>query len=301
MATRLQRAISLLFFFSLLVVVQQHHLGSVWASPNEDVDLPTLKVVFCGLGRTGSHSLAESLTRLGYTPCHGSDIITNIVGSHKAMADGIQIGDLSGTLQETARLGYDATLEGHAGLCSELFRYRQTLAPDVKFIFSVRDFEPWYDSMKDMRQAVKPLNRYPLRLIPMMEAQFQWSSQAALLFGDATGDERFTPKQFIEDLDHPVIKGYHQQLHQRNRDFSLEATANEPEHAFRLDYRELNERGYQPLCDFLGMDDCPDESYPRLGSSNHFQTIRIGLLVFEALLYAILLGVAYGLSMFVVR
>ena len=276
-----------------------------------------IKIMFCGLGRTGSHSLAEALTRLGYTPCHGSDIVNNILGSHKALAESqihrTKSQNITLILEETSKLGCDVTMEAHSSYCPKIFygreKYYGLIDDGTKFIFTLRKpMENWLQSFASMRNAVAPINRYPLRFISAIEATFQWSSQLAILNFVGAGatidaDLRFTPEEFVSGtaiLENPTIRQYHEQTYQENYDFTMKAISEDPQHTMLLDLDTMNQFGYQPLCEFLGVatTDCPtsdDEPYPNAGSSSAMADTGRILLLMEIIVYLFMLAVGYGL------
>lgn len=272
---------------------------AVAASQEASLPAAPLRVIFCGLGRTGSHSLAAALERLGFKPCHGSNVVNNILGSHKALADAITQGSVQGVLNETAALGYDATLEIHSAYCPEIYQNRQLYAPEAKFVFTLRGFDSWFSSFVNMFKSVMPLHRYPLRLFPLMESRFQSLArlQLSILLGGGANQEDLLSADFITNLEQERVKQRYRDMHTKNRQFALKTTAADPTSAFLLDLKELNSKGYTPLCDFLGIlpEDCPKEPYPRLGSAGQFRNIQRVLLAVEVVLYALIVGIGYGL------
>lgn len=73
-----------------------------------------LKVVYSGFGRSGTHSLRAALQRLGYHTCHGEDIGRDILyDANPELADAFINADFDAIVDETEKLGYNATLDIH--------------------------------------------------------------------------------------------------------------------------------------------------------------------------------------------
>lgn len=277
----------------VVIIASVVHLGSRRRAAAADPE--PLKVVFAGLGRSGSHSFAAALKELGYNPCHGSDVVTGIQsGSHERLAAAMVNGNVSAILGETSAMGYNATLEAHAVFWRDIYdRARRPnaseMTADAKFIFTIRDFDSWFESFVLMRKAVAPMNRYPLRVFA--ERQRRWSASLTLRnFGipesEATiRDVLLYPERRESD---------HRRGHTRYVDQALEITRTDPEGALLFD---LKSHGYAELCEFLSVprSSCPDdEPFPHVGRAQCIRRVGWVLRCIEVALY-LLPVMAFGI------
>lgn len=212
-----------------------------------------LQVVYAGFGRSGTHSLAIALKRLGYAPCHGRDICMNLEGSHHALAQAFVDHHVPAIIRETEQLGYNATLEIHGTYWREIM----SLRPNAKYIFVLREFEPWLASTLLVYRAMAPLFRYPLRIVPYYNSMAEffaalwshnlqvsreegwehaWNPQSETQIGKL----KTTYYRHVADAKAVLSQGKHNTL------------------LFRLD------QGYAALCEFLEIPlaDCPSDPFP---------------------------------------
>jgi hypothetical protein len=246
-----------------------------------------LQVVFAGFGRFGTHSLAAALTRLGYKTAHGTDIVSNLLGSHKALGKALMDRNVHHILEETSKLGYNATLECHAPFWQEIMMAKQQQPSNndiyAKYIFMIREFDPWYKSMVAMRESLSPLYRYPLRYLPWANAVFQFSTTLA---ATAFRVDEATSVELVVNTKSETSRMIHQRAHQVFVQQALQITSSS-KNALLF---HIQTDGYQELCDFLEIRDCPtteDEPFPHLGSSSSFQATYMVFLTMEMILYCL--------------
>mmetsp|Transcript_13085 Transcript_13085/g.19965 ORF Transcript_13085/g.19965 Transcript_13085/m.19965 type:complete len:212 (+) Transcript_13085:173-808(+) len=201
-----------------------------------------LKVMFGGLGRTGSHSIAAALNRLGFKACHGSDIVKYLMGSHHNLAKAMIRGNMQEIMDATSALGYNATMEAHSVFWEDVFKNEENYK-DTKFIFTKRDFDSWFDSFIAMRHATRVMNRFPLRLIPFFKIQTQWSS--ALSARQFQLDDSVDPVDFVYYPERDESKLFHKARHSQNQEASLRITEETPDRALLFDVKT---DGYGKLC-----------------------------------------------------
>jgi hypothetical protein len=208
-----------------------------------------MKVIGAGLPRTGTLSQKVALEMLGFGPCyHMVNVLTDlpIARQWEAALDGdVDWAEIFGEHQSTV---------DWPG--SFFYRELADAYPEAKIVLSARDPEAWEKSMRDTiwdaingqsamahiskaRELVDPDWRYFMQLMTRM-----WAAQ-----GVFAGNE-LRPGQLAE-----AIARYQEQV-QRNL----------PED--RLLVWSVTE-GWEPLCDFLGVD-VPDTPFPRLNDSKMF-------------------------------
>jgi hypothetical protein len=158
----------------------------------------------------------------------------------------------------------------------------------------IREFDPWYKSMVAMRESLAPLHRYPLRYLPWANAVFQSSTTlAATTFkvNEATSVE------LVGNTKSEMSRMIHQRAHQVFVQQALAITSSsspQQDEAGRQTTKKallfhIKTDGYQELCDFLEIRDCPteDEPFPHLGSSSSFRATYMVFLTMEMILYCL--------------
>eukprot|EP00538_Stauroneis_constricta_P001232 CAMPEP_0119545772 /NCGR_PEP_ID=MMETSP1352-20130426/431_1 /TAXON_ID=265584 /ORGANISM="Stauroneis constricta, Strain CCMP1120" /LENGTH=303 /DNA_ID=CAMNT_0007590371 /DNA_START=39 /DNA_END=950 /DNA_ORIENTATION=- len=258
------------------------------ADGNEDNDTyQPLKVVFAGFGRTGSHSIAAGLDRLGYKSIHGSEIVPNILGSHSKMADYMIAGDVHGLLNETARMGYNATMDCHAVYWGNMWEMHKG-NNDVKFIFTKRSFEPWFNSIASVRWTLMPITRYPWRFVAWADKVYRFSVSISG-YNWFNGNVNATiGKELVVNTSGELSRKIHQYAYQQYFVKVDKILKEYPKQAIMFEIREGH--GYRELCELveIPLEDCPvDEPFPHVGSST--QMIRVGFFLrfVEIMMYLI--------------
>jgi len=192
-----------------------------------------VKVIGAGFGRTGTMSLKVALEALGFGPCcQMIELFENPehVKRWEAAVRGEPVD------WEELFAGYRATVDWpEAAFYKELSeRY-----PEAKMILTVRDPEGWYESA---RNTIFALQNVASSRAPRMVRDLAWQKG----FKD------------VEDRQH-MIEAF-------NR-WNEEVKEFVP--AQRLLVYEVKE-GWEPLCDFLGVEAPKDKPFPHLNDSDSF-------------------------------
>lgn len=218
-----------------------------------------LQVVYAGFGRSGTHSLAAALKRLGYSACHGRDISINILGSHQSLAEAFIDHDVDAMIERTEELGYNATLEMHGMFWREIMERR----PDAKVIFVIRDYDKWIASMMQVYWTMRPLFRYPLRFVSFFAAMAEFYASLWAYNLQVSRDDGW--KHAMEPFDHEQVE----KLRLAYDRFVLDAGKVLSRGQKNTLLFQLGEQGYPVLCKFLEIPaaDCPDEEFPHIFSS----------------------------------
>jgi hypothetical protein len=208
-----------------------------------------MKVIGVGVGRTGTLSLKAALERVGFGPCfHMRNVLDHRdrLPLWEAAADGEPVN------WDAVFAGYEASVDWPgAAFWRELTAYY----PAAKVILTVRDPERWYDSV---RQTIfqlfgggteSPLAEEALRRIPGIAKMHAFNRK--LVWNGPFLQGRFEDRDF-------AMRAF--ELHN--------ATVRREVPSDRLLVFDVLD-GWQPLCDFLGVD-APDEEFPHLNDAEAF-------------------------------
>lgn len=212
-----------------------------------------LRVIGAGFGRTGTMSLKAALEGLGFGPCyHMYELLLEHpehAGQWKAAVRGEPI-DWHPLLD-----GYGAAVDWPA--CS-FYADLMEAYPDAKVLLSVRDPEKWYDSVRTTiftnagAGSDSSLQNLPIRLVtrkmrPVLRLidELIWGQTFAGLF---------------EDRQHAI------DVFERHNE---EVRRHVP--AERLLVYQVSE-GWEPLCEFLGVDVPQGRPFPHLNDAQEFRT-----------------------------
>ena len=193
----------------------------------------TLKVIGAGFGRTGTDSMREALTQLGFGPCHHM-VEVNTNEDQKRMWRAFVRGE---------RFGWDQLLGGYVS-CMDwpTAHYWRELAqayPSAKVVLTYRTAESWWASFEKT-------------LLPMMQSSKDPQSLGVALVREQVFGGR------MDDRAH-VIALYEENVR------AVKATI-APE---RLLVHRVEE-GWEPLCAFLGVP-VPAQPYPNRNTAAEFQ------------------------------
>ena len=119
-----------------------------------------LQVVFSGIARSGTNSLAAALRRLGYRTCQPMDVM-----GHPDLVQAVIDRDVDKIIEKTEEHGYNATLENHSPFWREIMARR----PDAKYVFVTRETDKWMRSLNNTYWLMAPMVRYPFRLFPWFD------------------------------------------------------------------------------------------------------------------------------------
>lgn len=193
----------------------------------------SLNVYGVGFGRTGTESLKKALEILGHGPCYHMFEVLPHPDRVEAWVD----------LAKGKTPDWDASFEGYNASVDwpGAFFWKEIAAhfPDAKLILTIRDADEWYESMSKT-------------ILPLVKASG--------VEPDGLANQMFIKRQFegnIDDRAH-VIDVF-------NRHNTAVRAAFGPDRL--LEYKLGS--GWEPLCDFLGVD-VPDAAYPRGNSSAEF-------------------------------
>ncbi|GLJ34737.1 hypothetical protein SUGI_0698980 [Cryptomeria japonica] len=199
------------------------------------VEKLNLKVIGAGLPRTGTTSLKEALTILGFSCHHASEMFKN---NHTDL----WIDILSSKSDDWKHIfsGYTATLDMPS---VAVYQKLMEVCPDAKIILTVRDKEAWYQSVKD--------TLYALFKKPNMLSASELAIARLTLWEGLF--ERFEDREYAMSVyeDHvEAVKNY--------------VPAN------KLLVFNVKE-GWAPLCDFLGLaPPHPDTLFPHCNDTAQF-------------------------------
>lgn len=192
----------------------------------------TLQIIGAGLGRTGTHSLAIALEKLGFGPCYHLLEIDKNAGHLQLWNEALKGKPINWSSLFQA---YNSVVEWPA--VSFLPQLLKTY-PDAKFILTQRDAEAWYESAHVTIFEGLELSQHNPDPSKRASADFK---RRLILEGTFSGKYR--------DKAH-TIAIYKQHI----RDVIALIPA---EQLLHFDVKE----GWQPLCDFLGAS-VPDEPFP---------------------------------------
>ncbi len=197
----------------------------------------TIRVIGAGFGRTGTDSLREALTILGFGPCHhmfevGNDPNQQDLWRRKALDEDIPLPQLL--------KGYNACVDWPS---SFYWRELSQLYPDAKVVLSLRDPEAWWTSFS--RTILNPI-------------------MADKDIGETVGWNLIGKQVFNgrpDDRDTAIAA-----FNENNRAVRAAIPADR-----LLEYAPGD--GWKPLCDFLQVP-VPDQPYPSRNSTHDFVARR---------------------------
>lgn len=241
-----------------------------------------MKVIGAGFGRTGTTSLKAALWELGLGPAYSlTEAFKNPehVGFWEAARRGEEV-DWQGFFAD-----YEMAIDWPA--CSFYEELMETF-PEAFVILTVRDPEPWYESMQKTIYQLRKVTNGPLPV----RAAF---SLAGTFVPGVTGVVRLADRLVWED----IFAGRFE-----DRDYAMEVfeANNEevrrrvpPERLLVFDVRE----GWRPLCEFLGVE-VPDKPFPYLNEAREMRRRLLGLVAFSAAAPVLAMVVCAAVAVFLV-
>lgn len=215
-------------------------------------------------------SLKVALEELGFGPCyHMTEIFDK--PDHVALWESATRGETVGWSRVFG--DYRAAVDWPtAAFYAELMRRY----PDAKVILTVRDPDRWYESARDTIYGVQSLACSPLfslgaRLFRRMRTMQRASLMATELIWERTFDGRF------EDREYAI------QVFERHNQEVKERVPKERLLVYRLG------DGWEPLCDFLGVEAPEDRPFPHLNDAREFRARIRNRLALAALTTGVLL------------
>jgi len=182
-----------------------------------------------------------------------------------------------------AKSGYQGTMD----LPMALY-YEQVLEeyPDCKFILTVRESsEIWFKSWDTLLKSITQPARYARNILPFMNRfglYFRWLSAVV-----NTDDSYFTTGWPLPDQQKaPSIASYE----------AHNARVREVIPSKQLLEYSVKE-GWEPLCNFLEIEDCPTVPFPKSNSARSVQVQSVSAMLLP--LVIVLFVLFYGVAMFV--
>jgi hypothetical protein len=217
-----------------------------------------LKVIGAGFGRTGTSSLQEALTILGFGPCyHMREVFKDPTGVNKWDAVGVNRMEHN---QTPTKQEWDDILEGYQSTVDfpAAIYYQELLEhyPDAKVILTVRDSEGWYKSVSETIAPAHPIWHFIFMITGLHDPVFQRMAFNNIWRPLCGGRSQARNKEIL-------IKAF--------QDHNAECQATVP--PVKLLVFNVKE-GWQPLCAFLN---CPvpaqDVPFPRSWDTASFQAM----------------------------
>jgi len=245
-----------------------------------------LKIVGVGYGRTGTYSLTLALEELGHKTLHTQhmyetpDILD--MWDRDIFSPSIEAGDAVLGIPDfdlIASKGFTATADLPMSL---YFEQLVTRYPDSKFILTTRDSsEVWFRSWDMLTKTMTTPTRY-----------FSWMSHAEQinryyrwLFSRINNDNSYlsVPLPLPDQNKERAIASY-EEHNRRVREIIP------PERLLEYNVKQ----GWDPLCNFLEISDCPTSSFPRTNSARSVQVQTISAMIIPIAVVTFLLFYAFA-------
>mmetsp|Transcript_20010 Transcript_20010/g.25786 ORF Transcript_20010/g.25786 Transcript_20010/m.25786 type:complete len:355 (+) Transcript_20010:142-1206(+) len=249
----------------------------------------TLKVVAVGYGRTGTYSLTLALEELGFPTLH-----TQHMYEHESIlgmwVDEIFLPSIAAkktsmgrpNLQMIVDYGYQATADLPMAL---YFEQVMEEYPDCKFILTTREnSEVWFKSWNTLTQSItQPTHVGGFAF----DSVRQYSHYLRWLYSVVNKDEKFLSVPFPLPAQHKetAIESY-EEHNRRVRELVPEEML--------LEYSVKD--GWEPLCKFMEIDDCPDTTFPKTNSARSVQVQVISGQIFPVVLSLLVIFYAFALA-----
>ena len=242
-----------------------------------------MRVVGAGFGRTGTTSLKAALQELGFGPSYS---LTEVFAHPEHVG-----------LWEAARRGEKVDWEGFLGnygvavdwpACSFYAELMEAF-PEAPVILTVREPEPWYESMRSTIYQSRKVTTGPLP----MKLAFAF---AAIFAPGVTGTARLADHLVWEDTFDGRFedRAYAMEVFERQNEAVRRRVP--PELLLVFDVRE----GWEPLCDFLGVE-APDKPFPHLNEAREMRRRLLGLVALSATAPALIVVAVIAVAVFLVR
>jgi len=195
-----------------------------------------MKVIGAGFGRTGTMSLKVALEELGFGPCyHMIEVFEH--PEHLPLWEAAAQGEPVDW--EKLLAGYQSTVDWPG--CT-FYKDLMKAYPDVKVLLNVRDSDKWYESARNTIYAAVNIPDPPpgRRMVDK-------------LIWEQTFDGNFENRQHAIEV-----------FEQHNEEVKKHTPSE------RLLIYEVKE-GWEPLCEFLGVEAPRDKSFPRLNDTESFK------------------------------
>jgi hypothetical protein len=229
-----------------------------------------LKVIGVGYGRTGTYSLTLALEELGIPTLHTQhlyehddifDMWERQVFQPAVENERAELG--SPNFEAITRNGYQATMDFPMALYYEQVHEQ---FPDCKFILTVRDnSEQWFKSWDMLAKTItEPTRRFGT--IPGLKNVKRINTYLKWLFSMVNQDNVYLTPQSPTPTQNKQAAIASYEAHNRRVREIIPADQ-------LLEYSV--KEGWEPLCDFLEIQDCPTTPFPKSNSARslHAQTM----------------------------
>ncbi|HLJ68395.1 MAG TPA: sulfotransferase [Chloroflexota bacterium] len=204
---------------------------------------PTIQVIGAGLGRTGTYSLKHALEALGFDPCYH---MRETFGRPDHAEFWLAAARGEAVDWDQGLAGYRATVDFPAAVFYDQLAVHY---PEARVILTIRDPERWYQSC--LNSIHGPMARAANRdEVPLDDPEI---AMIMTIVWQQTFGGRFS------DRDHAIAV-----YERHNREVQERIPAE------RLLVYEVRQ-GWEPLCDFLGVDPPADVPFPHLNTSEEWQ------------------------------
>jgi hypothetical protein len=225
-----------------------------------------MRVIGAGFGRTGTTSLKAALEELGFGPAYSlSEVFRN--PEHAKIWEAGRGPAGEGVDWEGFLGSYEVGVDWP--VCS-FYEELMKAFPEASVILTVRDPEPWYESLRSTIYELRRLTHGPLPL----RAAF---ALAEPFVPGVAGTVRLADHLVWEDTFHGRFedRAYAMEVFERQNEAVRRRVP--PERLLVFDVRE----GWAPLCDFLGVE-APDRPFPHLNEAREMRRRLLGLLALSA-------------------
>jgi hypothetical protein len=233
----------------------------------------TLKVVAVGYGRTGTYSLTLALEELGYPTLHTQHLYEHdallSMWVERIFLPSIQQGKAimgKPDLQMITDFGYQATADLPMAL---YFDQVMEEFPDCKFILTTREnSEVWFRSWETLTKSISQPTHFGGFFFSSVRKYWHY---LRWLYAVVNKDDSFLTRPFP--------------LPEQNK---LTAIASYEEHNRRIRQVVPPERlleynvkqGWEPLCEFMEITDCPQTPFPKTNSARSVQVQAVSAFLF---------------------
>ncbi|CAM05130.1 hypothetical protein A8924_6292 [Saccharopolyspora erythraea NRRL 2338] len=200
-----------------------------------------LNVIGAGFGRTGTTSLKVALEHLGFGPCFH---MYELLAKPELMDDWIRLADGETVPWDQVFAGYSSTVDWPG---TSYWRELVDAHPEAKVILTDRDADRWYESTYNTIYSLAN-SEPPAQGDEVDAVAARFRPVLHKLIWDGEFDGRFA------DRDHAI-----EVFHRHNAEVRRYVPAD------RLLVFRVSQ-GWQPLCDFLGVD-VPDAVFPHVNDT----------------------------------
>ncbi|WP_214410379.1 sulfotransferase family protein [Sphaerisporangium fuscum] len=214
-----------------------------------------LRVIGAGFPRTGTTSLKAALDRLGFGPCHH---MVEVLMRPEQAERWLPVLSDGPTDWEQVLEGYQSAVDWPG---SFFWRELADAYPDAKVILTVRDPHRWYASFCNLLDRPQVSPGAPGAGDPAMETMMRFRPVMDLI-GRSTFGDSWSFGESLPGEEHAV------EVFRRHIETVKESLPAERLLVFQAS------QGWEPLCEFLGVEPPKDEPYPHLNDSESLRRNR---------------------------